>query len=155
MNERRLSVTTSILVPLSDSMSSRTVVDYLAGLSFCPEDWEITLLHLFRKPSASEELMGEKFAKELPARYESLLEKVKYILVESGFNPKKIKVKMVKEPYQTVADGIIDQFKKEKYNMVVIGRKRMSKAEEFVLGDVSVKLVRALEGTAILVVKSD
>ncbi len=39
--------------------------------------------------------------------------------------------------------------------MVVIGRKRMSKAEEFVMGDVSVKLVRALEGAAVLVVTSD
>jgi hypothetical protein len=29
----------------------------------------------------------------------------------------------------------------------------MSKAEEFVMGDVSIKLVRALEGTAVLVVK--
>jgi nucleotide-binding universal stress UspA family protein len=155
LNERRLSVATSILVPLSDSMSSRAVVDYLAGLSFCPEDWEITLLHLFRKPSASEELMGEKFAKELPSRYQAHLENVRDILVESGFNPNKITISMVSENYQTVADGIIDQFNKSKYDMVVIGRKRMSKAEEFVLGDVSVKLVRALEGTAILVVKSD
>ncbi len=38
--------------------------------------------------------------------------------------------------------------------MVVIGRKRMSKAEEFVLGDPSIKLVRVLEGAAVLVVKS-
>ncbi len=38
--------------------------------------------------------------------------------------------------------------------MVMIGRKRMSKAEEFVMGDVGVKLVRALEGVAVLVVKS-
>ena len=38
--------------------------------------------------------------------------------------------------------------------MVVIGRKKMSKAEEFVLGDPSVKLVRALENTAIVVIKS-
>ena len=37
--------------------------------------------------------------------------------------------------------------------MVIIGRKRMSKAEEFVLGDISIKLVRALEGVAIVIVK--
>jgi nucleotide-binding universal stress UspA family protein len=38
--------------------------------------------------------------------------------------------------------------------MVVIGRRKKSKSEEFVLGDVSVKLVRALEGNAVLVVKT-
>jgi hypothetical protein len=38
--------------------------------------------------------------------------------------------------------------------MVVIGRKRMSKAEEFVMGDISIKLIRALENAAVLVVTS-
>jgi len=145
----------SILVSLNDSVSSRAVVEYLAQLSFCPEDWHITLIHLFRKPSASEELMGKKFTEELPERYRAMLEKARDKLVEAGFNPDHIEIKLVTEPYPTIADGIIDQCKKRKYNMVVIGRKKMSKAEEFVLGDVSVKLVRALEGAAVFVVKSE
>jgi hypothetical protein len=37
---------------------------------------------------------------------------------------------------------------------LIIGRKKMSKSEEFVLGDISIKLIRALGKTAILVVKS-
>ena len=60
----------------------------------------------------------------------------------------------MEDPFPTVTDGIIDRFKKHNYDMVVIGRKNMSKAEEFVLGDISVKLVRALGETAILVVKT-
>ena len=78
-----------------------------------------------------------------------------YRLIENGFKPDNVEINMVSEPYPTVADGIIDQFKKGKFDMVVIGRKKMSKAEEFVLGDVSVKLVRALQGAAVLVVKSE
>ena len=74
-------------------------------------------------------------------------------MVEKGFNPDNIEVKLVDEDYLTIADGIIDQFKKGDFNMVVIGRKRMSKAEEFVMGDISIKLVRSLEGAAVLVVK--
>ena len=61
---------------------------------------------------------------------------------------------MVTEPYRTIADGIIDQCQKRNIDIVALGRKRMSKAEEFVLGDVSVKLIRALEGVAVLVIKS-
>ncbi len=148
-------MTNSILVSLNDSMSSRAVVDYLSKLSFCPEDWHITLLHVFRRSSASEELMGRKFTEELPARYKAVLENAKDKLIESGFNPNLIDIKLVAEPYQTVADGIIDQCKKKRCDLVVIGRKKMSKAEEFVLGDVSVKLVRALEGAAVLVIKSE
>jgi len=135
-------------------MVSRTALDYLVGLSFCPEDVQITLLHVFRKASASEELMGKKFTKEEKTRFENLLQNAKDNLIEKGFVPENIRTVMVEDPYVTIADGIIDQFKKEKFDMVVIGRKRMSKAEEFVMGDISIKLIRALENAAVLVVTS-
>jgi nucleotide-binding universal stress UspA family protein len=83
------------------------------------------------------------------------LQKAKERLVEDGYAPNEIKIDLVTEPYPTIADGIIDQFHKGDYDMVVIGRKTMSKAEEFVLGDVCAKLIRALEGTAVLVVRTE
>lgn len=112
------------------------------------------MLHLFRQVSASEELMGRKFTEQQPARFQAVLEKAKYSLVEFGYNPNLIETKLINETFPTVAEGIIEQCKKQHYDLVIIGRKRMSKAEEFVLGDVSIKLVRALEGTAVLVVKT-
>jgi len=80
------------------------------------------------------------------------MEKARDKLVEKGCNPNTVTIKLVKDPYPTVAEGIIDQFSKGDYSMVIIGRKRMSKAEEFVRGDVGVKLVRALKGAAVSVV---
>ena len=144
----------SILVAINDSVSSRAVVDFLANMSLCPEEWDISLLHFFRKPSSSEILMGKKFAADQPGRLTKVLEKAKEKLVESGFIPEKIETELVNEQYETVADGIIDQANKRKSSMVIIGRKKMSKAEEFVMGDISVKVIRALEGAAVLVVKS-
>ena len=144
----------SILVAWNESMVSRTALDYLVGLSMCLEDVQITLLHVFRKASASEELMGKKFTKEEKDRLANLLQKTRDKLIENGFVPENIRTIMVEDPYVTIADGIIDQFKKEKFDMVVIGRKRMSKAEEFVMGDISIKLIRALENAAVLVVTS-
>ena len=64
----------SILVAWNNSIVSRTALDYLSGLSMCPEDVNITLLHVFRKASASEELMGKKFTKEEADRFENLLQ---------------------------------------------------------------------------------
>ena len=143
----------TILVALNDSMSSRAVLDYLVRLSLCPDDLRVILLHVFRKPSGGEELMGKKYMNQQPAKYTGLLEDAKNQLVEKGLFPENIEILLVTEPYPTVAEGIIDQAQKLKPTMVMIGRKRMSKAEEFVLGDVSVKLVRNLEGMAVLVVK--
>jgi nucleotide-binding universal stress UspA family protein len=97
--------------------------------------------------------MGKKFTKEQPSRKMAMLEKAKARLIEGGFPPQNIHIELIDEHYPTIAEAIIDQFKKHEFEMVVIGRKRMSKAEEFVMGDISIKLVRALDKTAILVVK--
>lgn len=144
----------SILVSLNDSVSSRAVVDYMTNLCVRKETTRITLLHIFREPQAGEEFMGRKFMDERRKRLNEVFEESTNKFVEKGFRPGNIKSMIVEEKYPTVTDGIIDQFQKGDYDMVVIGRKRMSKAEEFVKGDISVKLVRALEGTAILVVKT-
>jgi nucleotide-binding universal stress UspA family protein len=143
----------SILIALNDSLSSRAVIDYICGLSFRPEDVRFTLLHIYREPASGEELMGKQYMRKLPLKYLTVLSTAKDKLTHAGFLKENIEVSLVTDPYPTVADGIIDQFKKQPYTMVVVGRKRMSKAEEFVMGDASVKLVRALEGTAVMVVK--
>ncbi|MFH0730662.1 MAG: universal stress protein [Pseudomonadota bacterium] len=144
----------SILVAVNDSASSRHALDYLSELAVCQAEVHLTLLHVFRKPSASEELMGPNYMRQQQERYMRLLEDARDTLSARGIAPGDIELKLVTTPYATVTDGIIDEFNKMHYGMVVLGRKRMSKAEEFVLGDVGVKLVRALEGVAILVVKS-
>ena len=144
----------SILVALNDSGSSRKALDFMLQFSILPKDADLTLLHVFRKPLAGEDLMGEKFMKEQPARFKNFLEDTRDKLVENGYDPGRIELKLTTETYATITEGIIDQFNKGEYSMVVLGRKRMSKAEEFVLGDIGVKLVRALEGVAILVVKA-
>ena len=142
----------SMLIAMDDSLSSKAAVDFLSELAICPEEVDMTLLHVFRKPSAGENLMGEKFMKEQPAKYLNAMENARDKLVEKGCNPRTIAIKLVDQPYPTVAEAIIDQYNKGDYSIVVIGRKQMSKAEEFVRGDVSVKLVRALKGAAVLVV---
>lgn len=142
-----------LLVALNDSMSSRAVLDYIGNLSLCPDDLQIVLLHVFRKPSGGEELMGKKYMNQQPAKYTAILENAREYLVSKGFFSENIENVLVMEPYPTIAEGIIDQAQILKPTMVVIGRKRMSKAEEFVMGDASIKLVRALEGIAVLVVK--
>jgi nucleotide-binding universal stress UspA family protein len=146
---------TSILVSIKDSTSSSSILDFFDRLALRREDHRITLLHVWRKPSASEELMGKKFADEERSRVLSFLREAKERLVEDGYDPNEIKIDLVTESYPTIADGIIDQFHKGNFDMVVIGRKTMSKAEEFVLGDISAKLIRALEGTAVLVVRTE
>ncbi len=144
----------SILFAINESASSRAAVKFLASLPLEPEAVRIKLVHVLRKPSSGEEMMGKKYMNQQAERYTETLDRAKDQLVENGFLAENIDIELVAEPYDTISDGIMDKFNNGKYDMVVIGRKKMSKAEEFVLGDPSVKLVRALEGTAIVVIKS-
>ena len=75
---------------------------------------------------AGEELMGKEFMEKQPERLMTMMENAKEKLVESGFKSDKITTELISEAYQSVGDGIIHQFQKGDYNMVVIGRKRMS-----------------------------
>jgi len=144
----------SMLVALNDSISSQAVIDFLADLPLCREEMNVTLIHVYRKPAAVEDLMGQRFTSEQPPRFTKVLEEARDKLVARGFQPERIRIDLVDDPFPTVADGIIEQFRKHNYDVVVIGRKNMSKAEEFVLGDISVKLIRALGATAVLVIKT-
>ncbi len=147
-------MSTSILFALKDSATSKKAVDYLAGLPLRPDELRVTLVHVFRKPSASETLMAGDLLEKQQPRAMKALESARDELVQKGLLPDQITIDLITDPYPTATDGILDQFQKGNYDLVVIGRKRKSKAEEFVMGDVSVKLVRALEGTGVLVVES-
>lgn len=148
-------MTISILVPINDSVSSRAIINFLINMPFCPDDSKITLIHIFRQPTSGEDLMGKKFMAEQPSRMAAMLQNAKDRLVEEkGVAPSQIETVLLTDPYPSVTEGIIDFFKRNKYEMVVIGRKKMSKSEEFVLGDISVKLIRTLDNTSVLVVKT-
>ena len=144
----------TILVALNESIISHMSIDYLIDIGLKPEHVDITLLHIFQKASAEEELMGKKFTKERLPKIKKILEEARKKLIDHGFLEDQTRIKITTEQYPNVTEGIIDQFKKNHYKMVMIGRRRMSKSEEFVLGDISIKLVRALDETAVVVVKS-
>ena len=144
---------TSVLIAINDSVISRQVIDKFTKLSMNFENLQLTLVHVFRQPTASEKLIQQEIMTERQKRFREYLEETRSQLIRNGFLPEQILIRLIEHPYPTVADGLIDQFNHGSYDLVVIGRKRMSKAEEFVMGDPGIKLVRALENTAILIVK--
>jgi hypothetical protein len=146
-------VTVSILAAINNSISSRWVVDFLCQMPLRHDEVNIKLIHILREPIAGKDFLGEQFIQNLPERFKEVLQQAREKLVDQGFSPDHITTELITQDYPTVTDGLIDNFRKGSYNMVVVGRKRMSKAEEFVLGDPSVKLVRELSGTAVVVVK--
>jgi nucleotide-binding universal stress UspA family protein len=147
-------VTISILAAINNSISSRWVIDFLCQMPLRPDDVDVKFVHILREPKAGEDFLSEHLTQNLPERFNEVLNQARQRMIDQGFKSERVTAELITQNYPTVTDGIIDTFRKGSYNIVVVGRKRMSKAEEFVLGDPSVKLVRELSGTAIVVVKS-
>jgi nucleotide-binding universal stress UspA family protein len=146
-------VTVTILAAINNSISSRWVIDFLCQMPLHPEGVSVKFIHILREPRAGEDFLSEQLLMTMPERFGELLHQARQKMIDHGFKPDQITTELITDDYPTVTDGIIDIFRKGSYSMVVVGRKRMSKAEEFVLGDPSVKLVRELSGTAVVVVK--
>jgi nucleotide-binding universal stress UspA family protein len=143
----------SILVVLNDTPCSKLALEFLAQCPLSFPEVRITILHVFRKPSGSEEMMGKKFLKSQKERVDKAMANARQRLIEAGYPPDNVRTHIATQPYPTVADGIIAKVNKDNHDIVVIGRKNMSKSEEFVMGDASIRLLRALEKAAVIVVK--
>ncbi|WP_300457669.1 universal stress protein [Desulfobacula sp.] len=144
---------TNVFIGISDSVIFREVLNRFLTLPFEKQRLTITLVHVFRKATNSEQLMGEDYITHQIEQFTHILKLTKQQLINNGYTKEQIAVNLIENPYPTIADGLIDQFKKGEYHMVVLGRKRMSKAEEFVLGDPCTKLIRYLEKTCVLIIK--
>ncbi len=144
---------TNVLIGVNDSVIFREVLNRFIILPLDKENLTVTLVHVFRKATNSEQLLGGDYIARQIERFANLLDLTKNHLIKNGYQENQVAVKLIETPYPTVSDGLIDQFKKGEYHMVVLGRKRMSKAEEFVLGDPCTKLIRYLENTCVLIIK--
>jgi nucleotide-binding universal stress UspA family protein len=144
---------TSILVVLNDTPCSKVAVSFLTQCPLSSAEVQITLLHVFRKPTGSEEMMGKKFLQAQREKTEAAMCTARQVLIDAGYPPDHIHSHIETQPYATVADGIIAEVARGDYDIVVIGRKKMSKSEEFVLGDASIKVIRDVERATVIVVR--
>ena len=143
----------SILLVLNETPCSKLAVEFLAQVPLSFSEVKITILHIFRRPTGSEEMMGKKFLQSQHEKVKAEMTDAQQRLTQAGYPADHIRIHIENKPYPTLADGIIAEVDKGNYDIVVIGRKKMSKSEEFVLGDASIKVIRALEKASVIVVK--
>lgn len=144
---------TSILVVLNDTPCSNLAVNFIAQCPLSFAEVQITLMHVFRKPTGSEEMMGKKFFQIQKEKTKQAMSLARQQLIEAGCPPDNIHTHIETQPHATVADGIIAEVDKGHHDIVVLGRKKMSKSEEFVLGDASIKVIRNVNKATVIVVR--
>jgi nucleotide-binding universal stress UspA family protein len=121
--------------------TSRYVVDNFAR----DRHMEVTILGFIREPSEdlfanSDELTKAK--KDSEESIAALVDDAHKMLLSGGFPQGAISSKTVRIRKETIASRLLEEQKRNPCDTIVVGGVRLSKAEEFIFGNLAVKLVR-------------
>jgi nucleotide-binding universal stress UspA family protein len=154
------------LVAVDGSEGAMLAVDYVANMVGSIHHFDITLFHVVRgfdpfhpvvgrpQAAAPDKVLKEKYEKELEQagrEIEPVFEKATKRLLKAGVAPASVREKVVKGA-STRSSAIADEAEKGGYDTVVVGRRGLSKVQEFFMGRVSSKVIQIAKNKTIWVV---
>jgi nucleotide-binding universal stress UspA family protein len=135
----------NVLVCIDNSQNAFKSIPYVINNFARFENMSITVMGLIREPARNLFDNPDDYgqAKENSDKIISdLIEDGRNRLLSAGFPPEQIQIKLEKLAGQSLASRILEELKDSNFDNIVVGGSKMTKAEEFVLGNSAVKLVR-------------
>jgi nucleotide-binding universal stress UspA family protein len=161
-----VAVSHHVLIAIDDSESALKTVSYAA--SILDKNTRITLFHVLYRvpykdleddPTLAHYPLFEQQVESLKTwlsqqrgSADGLMTRVKDLLIERGFAPQNIRVK-IEERKTSVAGDILEELTEGEYDTVVVGRRQKSGTRHFLMGSVSSKIVQHAENCAVWVVE--
>ena len=145
-----------IMVAVDSSDNARRAVLFVGDFFGCYEGFQVTLLHIILEPEATFFKDNDERQKWLAAQREesmSTMKEYKHILVDAGFAEDKVNVRVDTMRAPSVADCIIKEQEEMKCCTIVIGRRCISKKEEFIFGSTSNRIIHEAKKCAVLVIE--
>lgn len=145
------------LIAIDLSENSLKAVEYVGEMMACHPDIEMVLLNVVREPSADimpDEVERKAYVAKMKTDTLRHMEAAAQLLTSRGISEKRIHIKILAcgKPV-SIADLILQEQAEGKYGTVVIGRRGVSKKQEFLFGSVSKKVVTEAKGCAVWVVE--
>jgi len=143
------------LVAVDNSENAMRAVDYIAQM-LGGFDFKINLFHAIRGDQSIHSGIAHLFfSKESLADAETeahaAFDKAKLRLKEAGFTSGQITVKLV-SGVASRAEAIVKEAREGDYGTIVLGRRGLSKVQEFLLGRVSNKVINVIRRRAVWIV---
>jgi nucleotide-binding universal stress UspA family protein len=145
-----------ILIAVDSSDNARRAVLFVGDFFGCYEGFQVTLLHIILEPEATFFLNNEERKKWLAGQrqeVQKVMKEYKNILTDAGLPEDKINVRIDSMRASSVADCIIKEQEEMKCCTIVIGRRGISKKEEFIFGSTSNKIIHEARKCAVLVIE--
>ena len=145
-----------ILIAVDSSDNARRAVLFVGDFFGCYEGFQVTLLHIILEPEATFFPNNDERTKWLATQREEarkVMGEYKNILTDAGFPADKIIVRIDSMRAPSVADCIIKEQEEMKCCTIVIGRRGISKKEEFIFGSTSNRVIHDARKCAVLVIE--
>ncbi len=142
-----------ILVAMDSSENAMLAVDYLAS-TLGGFDFKITLFHVIRGTQELEFpfLFSSKESVDAAMQeIESVFDSAKRRLTDAGFGPDQITSRVVVN-VRSRAGAIVKEAREGDYGTIVLGRRGLSRVQEFFMGRVSNKVINTIRNRAVWVV---
>jgi nucleotide-binding universal stress UspA family protein len=134
----------NILLAVDDSDNARRAVDYVGATLGGLEGFEVTLLHVISEPEEdyfAEAGEKQRWLEQYRSRITAVLEDYRRALGKAGFSDQSVRMRTPLRFCPSIAECILSELDASGYGTVVVGRKGLSRKEEFLFGSVSSKIV--------------
>lgn len=145
----------NVLLSVDDSENARRAVDYVAFMLGGLEGFRVTLLHVIAEPE--EDFFAKIEEKDAwldnyQKKIESLLAEYRHQLIAAGFPEAAVQTRSPRHHCPSIAECILLELDRTAYGTIVVGRRGLSRKEEFLFGSVSSKVVGHARNCAVWVV---
>jgi nucleotide-binding universal stress UspA family protein len=145
-----------IMVAVDSSDNAKRAVLFVGDFFGCYQGFQVTLLHIILEPEATffpNDQERQKWLADQLAEAKTMMAGYKNILVDAGFPEDKVNVRIEMMQAPSVADCIIKEQEELKCCTIVIGRRGISKKEEFIFGSTSNRIIHEAKKCAVLVIE--
>jgi nucleotide-binding universal stress UspA family protein len=155
MNSRKAN-NRNILIAVDESENAARAVAYVRDLLAGLTGYHITLVTIIPEPSEDyfiSEAERTAWMKDKNTSAGSILETYRKLLIDAGFRDEEIKEVLVIKECTSIAECILAEQEKLACGTVVIGRRGISKKEEFIFGSTSSKILHTARDCAVWVIE--
>jgi nucleotide-binding universal stress UspA family protein len=144
-----------IIIAIDDSARSINAVEYVGNIAGHLSDIHLCLLHVYPEPPPDYYQSGatlEEYKMDQEERAKLLFAQAKKILQRHGVAPQAITARCRIAGQQSISSAILELQTKEQYGTIVVGKRGISKAEEFLFGSISNALIHNGRDIAVWVI---
>lgn len=134
-----------ILIAVNDAETAMRAVRYVGEVVAAVNVISVCLLHVFPDPPPDYYRKGgtlDEYKKEMVEQGEQVIARASSILYEYGFTAEAIKADIRMAEEKTISQAVLDAQVKWECGTVVVGKRGVCKAEEFLFGSISNALAR-------------